>query len=364
VLLGVDLGHFEPARAADEARHAQQILGHDLLGIEVGNEPNSYGHRAVKLRMSTYGVGEYLSEAQAYSQALSAATPGVAVLGPALTEGNSWLAQMGAAAGMFTELTQHSYPIKTCVPTVSPASLRPTSAELLSPAVRRREDELLAALAAAGTAVGRPTRIGETNSVACAGDEDASPGFAGALWALDWTLRAASSGATGVSFHGDLGVCKVYPESPMCARAYSGARAGDVAAQPEYYGLLAARQLEGGRFVSTQLSASGSPPDITTWATIAPGGTVKIAIDNFSTAGLAQPLNLSVSGYTVTEETLVAPSIGAGSGVTLGRAVVNGAGQWQPRPGAPLRARRSVHLVVRPTSAVIVTLRPRRRRGH
>jgi hypothetical protein len=33
VLLGVDFGHFEPARVAEEARYAQQILGPELMGI-------------------------------------------------------------------------------------------------------------------------------------------------------------------------------------------------------------------------------------------------------------------------------------------------------------------------------------------
>ena len=70
VLLGVNLGHFEPSRAVDEARYAKRILGKSLLGIEIGNEPDDFGKKP-KLRAPTYSVGEYLQEADAYSQALS-----------------------------------------------------------------------------------------------------------------------------------------------------------------------------------------------------------------------------------------------------------------------------------------------------
>jgi hypothetical protein len=356
VLLGVDLGHFDPARAADEARHARSILGHHLLGIEIGNEPNDYGHEPPGLRPPTYGVGEYLGEAQAYRQALSAATPGLAVYGPALTEANSWLNQMGSTAQSFTALTQHYYPIKACVPAKLGEPLRPTAAELLSPAVRQREDEVLASLVNAGSLFARPTRIGETNSVACPGDAAASPGFAGALWALDWTLRAASSGATGVSFHGALGVCSVYRESPICASSDRGAQTGAVAAQPEYYGLLAARQLEVGRFVPTRLSAP-LQPSVTTWATRAPDGTIRIVLDNLATAGSTQPLVISTAGYTVTQQTLSAPAFDASRGISLGGAEVTSAGRWRPKLARPSRGRRSVRIDLRPASAVIVTLR-------
>ena len=200
VLLGVDLGHFEPARAADEARYAREILGAYLLGIEMGNEPNGYSekNRKVVLRTSTYGVGEYLREAEAYLQALRAATPGVAVYGPATSDGTRWLTEMGVSASMFTELTQHYYPARCALP--SQAVPQPTVSELLSPTVRQHENTVLNTLAQATTVTGRPIRIGETGSGPCDGESFASPTFASALWAFDWALRAASSGVQGLNF--------------------------------------------------------------------------------------------------------------------------------------------------------------------
>jgi hypothetical protein len=356
-LLGVDFGHFDPTRAADEARYAREILGTGLLGVEIGNEPNAYGHEQNALRPPTYSFGEYLGEADVYRQALAGS--GVAVYGPALTRKTPWLAQMGASAGMFTEFTQHYYPINTC-PTTAPSSPRPTALELLSPVVREEEDGLLGALVNVAAAAGRPVRIGETNSVACRASLAASPAFAGALWSLDWVLRAASSGVTGLNFHGGLGGCAANSESPICTpenEAAAGARE-----QAEYYGLLAARRLEGGRFVPTRLIAPGPPPNITTWATIAPNRVIRIAIDDFATTGLAQPVAIAIPGYTATDEVLIAPSAGANKGVTLGGAAVTGTGQWRPTPATPSHTHRSIRVVVHPASAVIVTLSPRRSR--
>jgi len=371
VLLGVDLGHFEPARAADEARFAREILGADLLGIEIGNEPNSYNRDKVVLRPSTYGVGEYVHEAEAYRQALGTAAPGVAIYGPAAGKAR-WLSEMGATARMFTELTEHYYPTGTCPNAPSSTALnapsstvlpQPTSAELLSPAVRQQENETLNALAQAGAIAGRSTRIGETGTGACGGNSSASPVFASALWSLDWALRAGSSGVKGLNFHGHLGICGSYNQSPICAPSTEAAQVGDVTPQPEYYGLLAASQLEGGRFVPTRLDAPHPLPNLTTWATLAPSGTVRIAIDNLATTGLAQPLSITASGYTATEEPLAGPSAEARSGIDLGATPVTDTGKWQSRPARLLGRGHSFHVIIRPASAVIVTLHPSHSRG-
>lgn len=358
VLLGVDLGHFEPARAADEARVARKILGTDLLGVEIGNEPNSYTSGKVVLRPPSYTIGEYLREVEAYRQALETATPGVAIYGPAAGR-TRWLREMGAAARIFTELTEHYYPTNTCSDAQSSTAVgQPTSGELLSPAIRQQENEALSALAQAGSIAGRLTRIGETGTGACGGNSSAGPVFASALWSLDWTLRAASSGVTGLNFHGHLGICGPYNQSPICAPSIEAAHAGDVTPQPEFYGLLTASRLEGGRFVPTRLDTTHPLPSLTTWATLAPAGTVTIAIDNLATAGPAQPVSIQMSGYTATEEPLAAPSVEARSGIALGAAHVTSNGHWRPRPARLFRRGRSFRVLAHPASAVIITLHP------
>ncbi len=364
VLLGVDLGHFEPARVADEAHYAQSILGASLLGIEIGNEPDEFGNKNINLRPPTYSVGEYLKEAEAYDEALRTAAPGVAIDGPA-TSGTRWLVEMGPAVSMFTELTQHYYATSTC-PDVPSSALRaqPTAAGLLSPLVREQENETLSALAQAGAVTGRPTRIGETNSVSCRGSLSASPVFASALWSLDWVLRAASSGVTGINFHGWLGGCGAESYSPICVSGGTAeASAGDVTAQPEYYGLLAASKLEGGRFIPTHMSGPNPLPNLVTWATLTPGGAVRIAIENFDSGGLAQAVSIPVSGRIATEESLTGPSDTARSGITFGATTVTSQGRWRARTRGLSHAGGFARVAVRPASAVIVTLRPKPSRG-
>lgn len=354
VLLGVDLGHFEPTRVADEARYAKKILGASLLGIEIGNEPDDFG-RAQKLRATTYSVSEYLREAEVYREVLSAS--GVSVFGPALGR-TEWLMQMGAAARMFSELTLHYYPTSTCAGLGSATASQATATELLLPDVRQQEEATIQALVQAGRLAGHPTRISETNTAACVSNPSAGPVFESALWALDWSLRAASHGISGISFHSDLNACGSHNESPICAHNELAAYAGDVTAQPEYYGLLAARQLEGGRFVPTRLITPDPLPNLTIWATHAPDGTIRIAVDNLATEGLPQPISIPTSGYSVTTEKLIGPSTGASGGISLGGASVTDDGLWRPNP-RPLRGRGSVRVIVPSASAVIVTLHPR-----
>lgn len=360
VLLGVDLAHLEPARAADEARVARQILGASLLGVEIGNEPDDFGHQRHGLRPATYGFGEYLHEAEAISQAVAAAAPGVAVYGPATTQKTTWLPQMAPAGRIFAQITQHFYGTSTCPG--KPPAVAPTLAGLLSPAERQLEGRVLEMLAQGAALAGRPTRIGETNDTACMASASVSPVFASALWALDWALRAASSGARGVNFHGNLGgVCGANPESPICAPSAAAAAHGELAAQPEYYGLLAASRLEGGRFVPTRVAAAKPLPNLTTWATLARDGTLRIALDNLATTGAAQPVSIPMSGYSATEELLVAPSADARRGIAFGgaRVTVNG---WRAKPKR-VRHRRTLRVVLPPASAVVVTLRRERSHG-
>jgi hypothetical protein len=353
-LLGVDLGHFEPSRAAEEVRNARRILGSTLLGVEIGNEPDAYSDADEQLRQPSYTPAEYLREAESYSRTLRSAEPAVPIFGPAVTQGATWLTQLGAGASIFSDLTQHFYPINQC-PLVPPSQPLATASTLLSLAIHQREDEEVQALTSAGSTLGRPVWIDETNSVACPEVDYASPGFAGALWALDWTLRVASSGIAGPNFYGTFVACRLYMESPICTRDGKAA-AGIVTAQPEYYGMLAAEQLEGGQFVSTTLTVSGQQPNITTYATRGSDGTLRVAIDNMSLEGPPAAISLPLTGYYATEEPLIGGSIEAQGSVTFGGVAVTNSGKWRPK-AVRLGARNPLRVSVPSGSALILVLR-------
>ena len=72
VVLAVNLKHPDAARAADEARYAQQIFGRSLFAIEIGNEPNFYFS----------SEAAYFAAFQAYATAIEQAAPEIRVTGP------------------------------------------------------------------------------------------------------------------------------------------------------------------------------------------------------------------------------------------------------------------------------------------
>src|SRR5205823_5990729 len=107
VILGVNLKHRDPARAADEAKFAQQILGSSLMAIEIGNEPNYYPN---------YSPSKLYSDYQAYRAAIAKTAPGVGLVAPetgsapaAVTYLQDFAKAERAKPDLFA-LTTHFYP--------------------------------------------------------------------------------------------------------------------------------------------------------------------------------------------------------------------------------------------------------------
>ncbi len=364
VILGVDLGHFDPVRAANEAGVAQQILGSRLLGFEIGNEPDSYAEGKEPFRPASYNLSNYLGEIATYSATMRAAAPDIRLYGPDVSS-SAWLPGLALDKAIpFNAITEHYYPTKYSVHKGScEGTPIPSAGELLSPYIRERESLAAQTLVEAGHIAHREVRISETNNTSSCdveGGPDTSPVFASALWSLDWALRATSAGVAGVNFHGNFGLCPPNSYSPVCEPDSAAAARGQVTARPEYYGLLAARQLEGGRFVPARLVTTHSLPNIVTWATVDPNGTLKIAIENFATEGLPQPISIPVSGYSGTRKLLVGQSVEAATGIAFGDVSITSSGQWRPKSIRLYRVHNYFRVVVRPASAILVTLRPKR----
>ncbi len=358
-ILGVDLGHFEPARAAEEAASAKRILGHYLLGIEIGNEPHTYSAPWMKLRSSAYSPSNYLSELSAYTTAIHGVSPSLALYGPELSS-PPWLKAVAASPqNPFAELTAHYYPTYYSVPGPGcPGTSLPTAAELLSPQIRQQETAWLESLVADGQLTHRPVRISETNTTAscdASGAPETGPVFASALWALDWILRASSMGVAALDFHSSFKTCTGVSFSPVCApHSRSAARVGPA---PEYYGMWAARQLEGGRFVGVEISGQPPTSDITAYATEHPGGNLTLAIDNFSPTG-SMSLTVQAAGYKqAVGVPLVAPSVSARTRITVGHGSIGANGIRRARKSTIEQSHRGFPFTLGPTSALIVTLR-------
>ena len=359
-ILGVDFGHVEPQRAANEASIAKRILGSRLLGIEIGNEPNAYSTSLINLRGSAYNVSAYLKELSAYSAAIHTTSPAIRLYGPELST-PGWLMAIASDARVpFAVLTEHYYPTFYSVPRDGcKGTSRPTAHALLSPQVREEENTMLELLVTAGRIAHRKTRISETNTTTSCdtgGGPATSPVFASALWSLDWVLRAASAGISGLNFHGYFGVCTPAGYSPVCAPSDAAEARGQVVPRPEYYGLLAARQLEGGRFVPVDIRGQRPSEDFTAYATVHSRGTMTLAIDNFATIGLTNVI-LKIPGYgKATGKPLIGPSISATSGVTFGHASIGVGGTLRPTEIIGRKVRGAFRFELAPTSAIVITL--------
>ncbi len=405
VLLTVNLGHYDPAAAAQEAAAAHAALGPALAGIELGNEPDMYAAKGLRprgwgptsagarqpppdrARTAAYRTqaAPYRTQAAAYRAAIGVAAPGVSIVGPDASTGMPGLAWARFAARTLHPalLTDHYYPLSSC-------GYRPTLGELLSPNVRRAEDAMLAKQVAIARAAATPLRVDETNSVSCEGRPGVSDTLASALWALDYSAHAITAGLAGVNFH-DL-LTKPGAYSPLLAPSPAALAAGALHAQPEWYALLAADQLRGARPLPTSVGGA-EPGALGASAFRGPDGRLRLVLVDYNQPGsrplavrlgiarqahgatrVGKPGDRGASNETRVSDTpsgagvyprgsvlrLTGPSPGATGGIRLGGRTVTAAGDWSAPPALPAVYAHAGTLSVQlnPSSAAIVTLYP------
>jgi hypothetical protein len=377
LILGLNLGHLLMPSLVEEARAASSQLGPSLAGLAIGNEPDIFTRVAPQpfrallgrspLRARGWGLHQYLAESTSVRAALAAAGVSAPIYGPETATGR-WLKVYGAAehAGL-AALTPHLYPLIRCQGGRLLAH-GPAAASLLSHRVATLEARQIAGFMQAARASGVPLRVDETNSVACGGQPHASDTFAAALWALDYSLIAASHGVAGLNFHGGLGPCAVGGGilspwySPLCTRP-----GGGLTARPELYALLALRSLAGCAFVPVAYRTSAN---VSVYGLRAADGTLHVVIDDMRVrawlrAGRRAPaplplrvtLHVNPSYRSASLVRLLAPALTATQGVTLGGASLRADGTLPPPVPVPLPgAAGSFTMQVAPASAALITL--------
>jgi hypothetical protein len=355
VLLAVNLGHYDPAGAADEVRAARAALGPSLAGVELGNEADSYAGKSLRSMPWTYP--SFLAQVDEYRTAIETAAPDVPLAGPDAATGQrgmNWLSYFSADERP-SLLTSHYYPLSSC------AGYLPLLQDILSPGIHGAETRMLNQVAAVSQRTGIPLRIDETNNVSCGGEAGVSNTFASALWALDYLTRAMSAGIAGVNFHGNPGNPLGY--APVAAASSDALVAGNLGAQPEYYALLLAHMLTGERPLPVVLR---SPDPLITVAAFADSaGRLHLLVIDQDPAG-SQPVLVRVSlpGRYLSGSVLrlTGPSVTATAGVRLGGSPVSPGGTWAPLlPVARvMHTARGPAVLVNPGSAVLASLLPGR----
>ncbi|KAJ7266877.1 glycoside hydrolase superfamily [Mycena haematopus] len=190
--------------------YGEAILGDNLIGVQVGNEPDLYsahGHRN-----KTYSPQNYVNEFGELIAALTA-DPNAPVrnnlIGPSVS--GTWTPEEVFDAGLITNysanigaLSVEHYPTDNCFPEYGIGVFHDPQAEFPdylnhSSPVALCEPYLDAA--AISQAAGKPFLMFETNSASCGGFPGISDSFGAALWALDYGLQMAYSNFSGAMLH-------------------------------------------------------------------------------------------------------------------------------------------------------------------
>lgn len=221
VIFGLNLLNRNADAAAKEAAYVYKKLGHNLLSIQNGNEPDAY---FLGPRPKSYSYSNYCSEWYNYFKTIRKTVPGANFAGPDVTPlNNTWLKDFATQENININMIDGHY--YNGGPASNPSIVY---GDILSQ--NKGLYQYLETLHSVAVANKKPFRISECNSISGKGKPGVSNVFASALWALDLMWKVADNGGQGINFHGgDMSF--VY--SPI---AHSG---DNYTARPEYYAMLA-----------------------------------------------------------------------------------------------------------------------------
>jgi hypothetical protein len=321
-LYGVNLATSTPALAAEEVAVVMSALGGNLLGIELGNEPDEYGITE-SVFSGSWTFQNYLDLWNSSRSAILQAVPNVPISGPSTGGGNhitSWTLAFGQAVTPreLVMLTQHYYRASQADPIA-------TADFLISPDPQLAGQ--LATLNAGAQQLGIPYRMSECNSFYDGGAPGVSNSYASSLWVIDFLFDIALGGGIGVNMHGGGNAPGYTP-----IEDHSGAV---IEARPEYYGLLLFSLAGTGTLLQTQLSAGNI--DATAYAVQSASGGLNVIVVN---KDMLQNLTLTIETtrniQAATLQIMTAPNLGSLSGVTIQGATVNSDGSFAPADACTL----------------------------
>jgi len=319
VLYGVNLGGAglnppttSPALAAAEAAYAAQVLGSNLFGIEIGNEPDLY---AGKYFPSTWDFSDYLTLWQSFASSIVGQTPNAPLTGPVVAYNTSWFSSFAHAEGKrVVLLSAHYY-------RGNGQSASSTIQELISYPDTNLE-AYLEALEPPAAAAGVPFRLAETNSFYNGGAPNISDAYASALWAIDHLFTIALGGGVGANFHGggdSTGYTPIADENGVVQEA-----------RPEYYGILFQALAGQGGLLTTAIAAGSLNVSAYTVQN-SPTQLSVIILNKDSTQNLQFTATCPSAVQSASMQVLTGPTLSATSGVTIQGAGVNPDGSFSPQ---------------------------------
>lgn len=278
VTIDLDLGHDDPARAADMAAHAHEAFGDRLLAVAIGNEPNGFFHPnqpQLAVRDDTWTPESYQESLREYSAAIESSAPGLPIAGPGAYDAPWWRAFAESDIPNQRALSMHWYPLWDCDgPSSSPAN--PEIEDLVSPGLRDRAQDIVTMGSEVADSHGLPLWMEETGPTSCPGTNETSLPHAQALWTVDYTLTLADLGVERVAFHSTLQACRGgAPMSPICARGDLDAPGQIVEGRSSFLALMLLSEVPHGTALNATTSGDG---EITTHAVMGDDGALTLVI--------------------------------------------------------------------------------------
>ncbi len=330
--------------AVEEAHAVADVLGPQLLALEIGNEVESYS-KGQPFRSPSYSYETYRAEYNAWHTAILKAVPRIRFAAPDTARSIEWVERMAEdAKGDVQLLTTHYY---------RNGQNHGTAEQLLLPDPRL--EDLLKRLRTASQQSGIPWRMCETNSFSGGGRPGVSDTFIGALWTLDYMLLLAEYGCSGVNIEtgvNQLGFISSY--SPI----EDDGKGVNTAGVP-YYGMLAFANAvaECNEIMSTEIDSPGA--NLTAYVLGAGGKLCCVVIVNRDSSRDAHVSIAELEMGHVSALRLLAPSPNSKTDVTFGGASVDAEGRWSAKSKERIR----VGNVAIPRMSAVV-LRSADRHGH
>ena len=346
-IYGINLGGSAtgatiPTLAAAEVAYVAQQLGSALLGIELGNECETYG---ASFYPSNWSVEIFEALWQQYRSAIVAVTPNAPICGPASGSNlDTWTLPFGeyVTSSQINLLTQQY--------SRGPASTASVD-DLITPDAALSTELLMLHYGAQSIDV--PFRIDGLSSYDDGGAPGVSNSYASSLWVIDAIFQTAVAGGSGINL--------------QCGGQQPGTAIADnngsvVGPQPVFYGALLAAMAGTGTLLTTQLSAGAL--NVTAYALETSDGISLVLVNKDATANLDLSIVLpqAMSSAALQQMTQLsagaaASSLTALSGITIQGATVATDGAFQP--GAPYSLtlnRTQLSCYVPALSAVLIQL--------
>ncbi|KAF7967357.1 hypothetical protein HWV62_34635 [Athelia sp. TMB] len=309
------------------AEYGEAILGDNLLGFQVGNEPDLYGKDQFGGRPTTYSPQDYFTEFGQEMTGINAdaqiPTKGN-IVGPSVT-GDVWSPEDIFNTGYLTAysadlgfISVEKYPDDNCF-AIFGGSSEPKYPQTEFPKylVHSAGASIISGFLNASSiaqALGKPMLMFETNTASCGGFPGLSDSFGAALWGLDYGLTMAAANFSGALLHvsGATVYYNPFTPPPSNQSAYH-----TWTVSPLFFASLGVAEALGptGTAQVVDLGANGASEYTPAYAIYEHGAPARVALFNYMTdptGANAYTARIGVAGGTlgsVQVKYLAAPSV-------------------------------------------------------